>query len=411
MKNLKVAVLCLLPVLLAACNQMGAPETLEPLTGGKAGTTLSATKTAKGFVERRKVYDWTLEKAAQPDSLTLEQGEQATVDYTLTATRTLVSDTTVAGVRGKICVTNGGSRTTEGLKLVDQVQFKTGTGKFQPLPGARQTITPSEQLQPGKTECYPYKIEFTPVKGAKYRNTVKVTITNHSGHLGYAFGPTAKAGFSLPSTPTIVRTDAKASLKDVLSCPAGFTCTRDPAADSWTLTNSATIKYSVVVKNASAECGGHYTLENTATLTENSGQTLTDSATVTISTGACKPVVKEGCTPGYWKNHPNAWSKTGYLNGQSVSSVFSGAESLSDATLLEALNFGGGSGVDGAKRILLRAAVAALLNAAHPDVNYELTTAQVISQVSAALETNDRSTILALAEKLDGYNNAGCPLN
>jgi hypothetical protein len=201
MKYLKIAVLCLLPALLASCDRTGASEALEPLAGGKAGTTLSATKTAKGFLERRKVYDWTLEKKAYPDKLTLKEGEHATVDYTLTATRTLVSDTTVAGVRGKICVTNGGSRTTEGLKLVDQVEYKTGAGKFQPLPGASQTIIPSEQLKPGETKCYPYKIEFTPVKDAKYRNSVKVTITNHSGHLGYAFGPNPESGLQPAELP------------------------------------------------------------------------------------------------------------------------------------------------------------------------------------------------------------------
>lgn len=410
MKYLKYAVLCLLPVLLAACDQTGASEALEPLTGGKAGTTLSATKTAKGFLERRKVYDWTLEKTAHPGSLTLKKGEHATVDYTLKATRTLVSDTTVAGVRGNICVTNGGSRVTQDLELVDQVQYKMGAGKFRPLAGATQTIIPGEQLEPGKKKCYPYQIEFTPIKGATYRNTARVTITNHSGHLGYAFGPSPKASFSLPSRPTIVRTDAKASLNDVLSCPEDINCTRDPAADTWTLMDSSTITYSVGVKNVSAECGQERELTNTATLTEkNSRQTRTASASVTIDTGACEPMGKQGCTPGYWKNHPSVWQD--YTTTDTVGSVFIGAGSLADATLLEALNFRGGREVDDAKKTLLRAAVAALLNAAHDDVNYELTVEQVRSQVSAALATNDRSTILALKDKLDGYNNAGCPLS
>jgi hypothetical protein len=53
----------------------------------------------------------------------------------------------------------------------------------------------------------------------------------------------------------------------------------------------------------------------------------------------------------------------------------------------------------------LRAAVAALLNSTSASVNYPLSEAQVISQVSAALATDDRPTILALATTLDGYNN------
>jgi hypothetical protein len=44
-------------------------------------------------------------------------------------------------------------------------------------------------------------------------------------------------------------------------------------------------------------------------------------------------------------------------------------------------------------------------------VDYTLTTPQVIIQVNAALASKDRSTILALAEKLDQYNNRGCLLN
>lgn len=66
--------------------------------------------------------------------------------------------------------------------------------------------------------------------------------------------------------------------------------------------------------------------------------------------------------------------------------------------------------MDGAKRILLRAAAAALLNAAHPDVDYPLTTAQVTSRVNDALGSGDRATMLAAAGDLQELNGAGCPL-
>lgn len=80
-------------------------------------------------------------------------------------------------------------------------------------------------------------------------------------------------------------------------------------------------------------------------------------------------------------------------------------------TLHEALDGGGGSGVEGAQKILIRAAVAALLNAQHEDINYPLTTMEVIDEVNAALATGDRDEILALAEQLDEFNNLGCPLD
>ncbi len=65
----------------------------------------------------------------------------------------------------------------------------------------------------------------------------------------------------------------------------------------------------------------------------------------------------------------------------------------------------------GAESILLRAAVAALLNAADPLISYPLSTSQVIAQVNTAIASGDRSTILALASTLDADNNLGCPIN
>jgi hypothetical protein len=126
------------------------------------------------------------------------------------------------------------------------------------------------------------------------------------------------------------------------------------------------------------------------------------------------PTGTQGCTPGYWKNHTGSWSGTGYSPGQSTVSVFSGASafpSLASKTLLQSLQGGGGPGTLGAATILLRAATAALLNAAHSGVAYPLTQAQVISQVNSALASNNRDTLLSLASTLDGDNNLGCPLN
>jgi len=122
----------------------------------------------------------------------------------------------------------------------------------------------------------------------------------------------------------------------------------------------------------------------------------------------------EGCTPGYWKNHESSWGATGYTTGQTVLSVFADAAAYPDlaaASLIEALDFGGGSGEEGAASNLLRAAVAALLNASHSDVNYPFDASEVISMVNGALASGDRDTMLALMESLDSDNNAGCPLN
>ena len=117
----------------------------------------------------------------------------------------------------------------------------------------------------------------------------------------------------------------------------------------------------------------------------------------------------EGCTPGYWKqsHHFDSWTAP-YDPGDPVAGVFAGAGA---GTLLDALQGGGGSGVAGARKILLRAAVAALLNAASNGVEYPHSIAEIDAAVEAALASNDRDTMLDLAGELDADNNLGCPLN
>ena len=84
---------------------------------------------------------------------------------------------------------------------------------------------------------------------------------------------------------------------------------------------------------------------------------------------------------------------------------------LDNKTLLQALSFKGNSSLSGAAQILLRAAVAALLNASSPDVDYPRTVNEIITDVNAALASNSRSTMLNLAASLDADNNLGCPLS
>jgi hypothetical protein len=118
----------------------------------------------------------------------------------------------------------------------------------------------------------------------------------------------------------------------------------------------------------------------------------------------------EGCTPGFWKQSQHFGDWAVYSPSQLVSSVFTvpaPCSQLGGNTLLEALNFIG-KGQCGAQQVLLRAAVAALLNST--SVNYPLTTQEVIDQVNAALASGDRKTILALAKQLDTYNNLGAPI-
>jgi hypothetical protein len=149
--------------------------------------------------------------------------------------------------------------------------------------------------------------------------------------------------------------------------------------------------------------------ENTATLTFEDDSYLEDDAAIEIT---CTGLY--GCTPGFWKVpvHWGHWGPTGYLPGDLVNTVFN-PSNFGTSTLVEALDFGGGPGVNGAQQILLRAAVASLLNFAHPDVNFAIpdlpgiTDAPgLIDAVNAALATGNRGTMLTLATQLDDANNA-----
>jgi hypothetical protein len=115
----------------------------------------------------------------------------------------------------------------------------------------------------------------------------------------------------------------------------------------------------------------------------------------------------EGLSPGFWKNHTNVWGPAGLSPSQTLESVFDVPDSLGldNATLLDALNFGGGSGVAGAARTLLRQAVAAVLNARHPSVDYPRASSAVVSSVNAALAGGNRTTIQSLKDALDRDNN------
>lgn len=131
----------------------------------------------------------------------------------------------------------------------------------------------------------------------------------------------------------------------------------------------------------------------------------------------------EGCTLGYWGAtkqgvnagtvvHQESWDAIATYNTTTTLSDagFAGAPN-GDDTLLTALRYKGGPTKGDKKNLLLKQAVAALLSAAHPEVNYPMTAAEVIAAVNTAFASDDQGGILDLQETLNAYNNNGCPLN
>jgi len=132
---------------------------------------------------------------------------------------------------------------------------------------------------------------------------------------------------------------------------------------------------------------------------------------------------QEGCSPGYWKHvdkHLASWEAAGFDPDQSFESVFgrvievrvkkkdqiSGLPTEPDPTLIQALNAPGG-GINA----LARQAVAALLNADSPDVEYSLSSGEVILIFQVAFEVGSKSAFEAAKNAFEGRNELGCPLN
>ena len=112
-----------------------------------------------------------------------------------------------------------------------------------------------------------------------------------------------------------------------------------------------------------------------------------------------------GCTHGFWKNHPESWPVR-----TSPEQLFDGMDHDGDGdpdTYMDVLGYKGGPGVDGAMRILYRAAVAAHLNQRGFGRHFTCSDDWIALFWEANL-SGDRGTILANAELIDECNNSIC---
>ena len=149
-----------------------------------------------------------------------------------------------------------------------------------------------------------------------------------------------------------------------------------------------------------AQAGSQPTSPTSSSTTTSPPPTETTSPPPTETTSP-PPPGGEGCTPGFWKNHPEAFPGE-YSASTTLGSVFTGLpEGYADLTFAQALELGGGG-----LNALLRHAVAALLNAASGDVDYPLTVQEVIDATDLAISTGDYETTKDL---FDLFNNLTAP--
>jgi len=162
------------------------------------------------------------------------------------------------------------------------------------------------------------------------------------------------------------------------------------------------------------------TLFNVSSVTLQTGYNDVSFLKFYHSEGPPPPPPGKGCTPGYWKQsqHFDSWKPTGLSPSGLIGGVFSSSalytlsgKKMSNYTLVDGLAFKGGPGTLGAAQILLRAAIAADLNARYSSLGYPWTAAQVVSATNSALSSANRVTMLTLAAQLDELNNLNCPLN
>jgi archaellum component FlaG (FlaF/FlaG flagellin family) len=181
--------------------------------------------------------------------------------------------------------------------------------------------------------------------------------------------------------------------------------------------------WTATVERVPGDCGVDVVVSNTVIVTAfyGDGQELGTKEATADCPVPC--VGEEGCTPGFWKNHPDCWCDA-YTPTMLASDVFTAlgdpnyagySDSKCDFdtdTLMDALKYGGGRGLEGSVRNLLRHATAALLNGCSGDVNYPVSDALVIDLVNAALETEDVDIVQELHGVLAGFNeDSPCPIN
>ncbi len=112
------------------------------------------------------------------------------------------------------------------------------------------------------------------------------------------------------------------------------------------------------------------------------------------------PPSGDGCTPGFWKQLQHLPRWTGFAPTEIFSDVFGVGPAI---TLFEAVNLRGG----GVNRLMAHA-VAAILNASNPDVDYAFSVAEIIALVQDAFATGE---FRAAKNILVAENERGCPID
>lgn len=255
----------------------------DSFSNHKNGAFIDIESKADGFWEQ-STSSWTLSKNSDSKSLSLAKDVFYNVPFTIDVGKSSQTQSESKGANGEACVKNKGDQTTENLIIENQIQYGTWTG-FKDLAGAKQTIN-NTQAEAGKTTCIPYKIAFTPPSGAnRFRVKSQASITNSPKKQGENKPTSDTDGFRLPPNPQ--PNQDTATITDSISCPQNFTCAPSDVGP-WNTSGARTINYSVLITNVADNCALPTSLNNTATLTENTTQkTMSSTNIIPINNGGC----------------------------------------------------------------------------------------------------------------------------
>jgi len=319
-----------------------------------------------------------------------------------------------ATVQWTYVVTNTGAVDLSQVSVTDDRGVAVSCPKTALQPGETMTCTASDIVGPeqyvnvgtatGRTPCAVTVSDTDPAHYYGVHAAITLEKLTNGIDADTAPGPGVTVGATVLWTyvATNAGTVALTNVSVTDSRGVTVTCPKTTLApgESMTCTGSGTAT------------AGQYSNVGTASGTPAGGSAVTASDP---SHYYGQPAGTQGCTVGFWKNHADSWPPTGYFTTQKVMTVFSNAQTYyplqGQATLLQALEFMGGQGNEGAAEIVVLNGVAALLNASHPSVAYPRTAASVITDVNAALASGSRDTMLLLAAALSSDNNLGCPLN
>lgn len=413
-----------------------APDAVTPLRPAEApsrneGTdsltlTVISDLSAVGSWDRTETYSWKLTKTPDAATLPITLGETKNILYSLKVDRS-VSIVDDFNSKGEVCLTTYYG-VPANLSIQGKIQYydpdaNGGHGDWFDIPTATNEVDMSkprdagEEEWGGKITCYRYKASMGSEPhqtvewlGYQYVSLVFISnLTSGEDHLK------ARKQFFLPTQPNIKQKYAAASLSDLQSCPAGFTCGSLPAElqSPITLTGSREFNYSIAVTNASAGYGAHR-LRNRANLVADDGVgALVNADTWLEYSGGGIDASVWSCNAGYWQDAGSFPYWKNHAAADLVSSVFTGAEAyqtangnlMSTRTLVRALRFDGENPnpTASAAENLLREGTARLLNLEHQGGDV----AGLKAQVDAALASGNRITMLELWQALRGQNFAG----